>query len=1194
MNNPQNANEILASFGISRGHLATVAKLGSLPNVRPDELVAAFYRWLDGQPWKAQFFGGGVPDRVQTAQIQYWREFLEAEVDDAYIESRIFVGATHARIGLPPKAYTTAMAFSQRWLVDAVRESGMGLDEQLSIADAVSALCQLDAALVMDAYADHSSKRIQSEADKLGLINDEVMRVMMAASEGDFAQRYQLQGETDSLLASAINQMIESLEATVRQAKAVAAGDYSSDVVPRSQKDELGRVLAEMTQKLRDATERTEQDQWMRQGHADVFERMRGELTTEDLSRAVLSYLAERLETPVGCIYVPEEDGRLRLAASYGAASGTVRRELDPGEGIVGEVALRKEPLYELDVSMSPVRGSFGLGEILLENVAIVPLLADGQLRGIVQFASLAPLDERARSFLGLIGENLAIGLGGAESRLRMRSLLEESQSQREALQSQAEELRVSNEELEERSQALQRTREDVQKQNEELRKQQSAIEISRAELEEKARELAVSSKYKSEFLANMSHELRTPLNSMLILAGNLCENPEGNLTDRQQESIDIIRSGGQDLLRIINDILDLSKVEAGKLSVEVAPASLGALVTSLRKQFEPVAARDGLELRFHLDPSAPRSILSDVQRVEQILKNLLSNALKFTAKGSVDLSIADATGDPRLRGELRFEKAVALAVRDTGVGIPEDKCAAIFEAFQQADGSTSRKYGGTGLGLAISRQLAELLGGEIHLQSSEGKGSTFTLFLPVAIDGARDGRSATGTAEAPREERLVSQRPQPMPSVSAPRNPSVERNPDAVRNGSPAAPPQRPTLLVVEDDPVFREMLATLVRDRGYDALTTGSGKEAILLAQRVLPKGIVLDLGLPDIDGMSVLEQLKDNLETRHIPVHVISGHDCRPDTLQLGAMGFLQKPTDSQQLGKMFERFEGLWARKTGRLLVVEDDPGSQTAIHELVGGHGVSIDTAESGSAGLAMLDSHVYDCVVIDLDLPDMDGAEFLGKLNSNHPPVVVYTAQDLSDSKLQALSEYTKSVVIKGVRSPDRLLDEVSLFLHQVDDELSEAQRSALRELHDPKATLQNKKVLVVDDDMRNVFALTELLQRHDLEVLKAKNGQVALDRLDADPGIDLVVMDIMMPVMDGFEAMRRIRAQERFAQLPIVAVTAKTLPEDRQACLEAGASDYITKPMDPSNLLALMRVLLFDAHAPGAGHSASGPTAEH
>lgn len=1160
----ESAESLVQAFGIRAEHLSRIAALGNSSLASPERLVEDFYGWLQHQPWMSQFFAGGVPERVRSAQVEYWRRFLAGRVDHAYVAERIAVGATHARIELPPKAYTTAMAFSLQWLTSAAREGGLGGQELLDTQASVALLCQLDTALVMDAYADHSARRVRVEASRSRAVNQEVQRVMEAAGEGDLQVRYQSQTDDDDRLAGAVNQMVEGFANTIRQARAIAAGDYSTGVAPRSDKDELGIVLAEMTRKLREVTERTERDQQLKQGQADVFERMRGELDTEVLGRHVLAYLSKRLQAPVASLYVPDDGAGLALAATYGCRAEALPQTLALGEGLVGEVALEQTPVYDLDVSACPVRGFHGLGELLLPNVAIVPLVVDGQLQGVMQFACASPPGDDEQELFQLVRENIAIGLSSALSRVRMKALLSRSQSQSEELQAQAEELRATNEDLEARTRALTDARRELEEQNRILEEKQAAVDKARTELEQRAAELSQASQYKSEFLANMSHELRTPLNSMLILSGGLCENPDGNLSERQLEALRVIHGGGQDLLTLINDILDLSKVEAGKLSVNFEQVTVRDMLRNLQRQFTPVAQQQGLGFELVTESGVPSTLSSDQKRIEQVLKNLLSNAFKFTASGSVTLEVA-----PRSLAE--GQPAVAFSVSDTGVGIPADEQRAIFEAFQQGDGSISRTFGGTGLGLTISRELAGLLGGDLGLESAAGRGSRFTLTLPAAVTGEEVSSAGNDASAIAREPALAFCAVAPAQA----RQSLVVAN-QTQSDGASSDSDAAPLLLVVEDDPRFANELLDLVRDRGYEGVATPSGREALLLAMERRPSGIVLDMSLPDMDGMEVLDQLKFNLETRAIPVHIISGHEREQEALQKGAVAYLQKPVEPLQLQRMFERFERHWARRLRRILIVEDDQGSREAVEGLVAAKSLHVDAVATASEGLERVSEECYDCLIVDLGLPDMDGVEFLRRLPDDHPPIVVYTGREISDDQLDEVAKHTGQVVIKGAGAPDRLIDEVSLFLHQVDEQLSESQLSTLRRLHDPRSLLDGRRVLVVDDDMRNAFAMTELLQRHGLHVTKAKNGQVALDRMADDPSIELVIMDIMMPVMDGYEATRRIRAQEHLAELPIIALTAKTLPEDRQACLDAGASDYLTKPMDPDNLLALIRVLLF------------------
>lgn len=1140
---------LLGAYGLGREDLERIARLSE--HCDPRALVDAFYVWLEDEPWHRRFFSTGVPSGVKSSQVHHWARFLEAVVDESYVSDRLAVGRTHARIDLPPDAFATAMSFSRRWLGGRAEAHIEDPRERAATIEAVAKLCELDSGLVMGAYFANARNALEAESIRVKSINQEIERVVSEAASGRFRSRYQPRGG-DASVAAAVNQMLDSFTATIEQVRAVVEGDYQREVAPRSDDDELGNALLELTRSLREAREETRRNDWLRDGQTELFERLRGELDPAELGRRLLEYLCPRLGIPVGVVYSAEADAdALRRTAVYGIRREGVQVAIPFGEGLLGEAALQRRVQFDCNIAQTPVKTTFGLGEVQLDHLSIIPLVADERLCGILQLATQGPMDERSIEWLQLVVESIAISLDAADSRARMRALLEQSSRQSEELRAQAEELKASNEELE-----VART--ELYERNIDLKKQQVELESASTELEQRAAELDQASKYKSEFLANISHELRTPLNSMLLISEGMAANPQGNLDAHQLEALRLIHSGGQDLLRIISDILDLSKVEAGYLRIHPARFEVSDLLDNLRKQFEPVAKSSGLQLELETGPDTPTAMVTDVHRVEQILKNLLANALKFTPEGEVRLRV-DAAGSGRVR----------FAVSDTGIGIPESQQRAIFEAFRQADGSDSRTYGGTGLGLTISRQLSELLKGQLTMSSEEGVGSEFVLELPV--DGFEAEAASPPTRPPPRRTPPRRVAPPPAPVLPA-------RDPEKTRDV------HAPKLLIAEDDPTFAQTLAGIAEQAGYQPVIAATGQEALVQADQLRPSGILLDLGLPDIDGMRVLEQLKSNLSTRHIPVHVVSGYECKAEVLQLGAVGFLSKPFEREAVERILERFQAIEGRARGRVLVVEDHEATQFAIRETLGDNQVDIHVVASGEAALEALKSLDFDCMVLDLDLPDMKGQELIERLPDPHPPIVVYTATDPSDEKLEELALHTKQVILKGARSPDRLLDEVSLFLHQVGSELAEPQRETLQRLYDPSAALDQRKVLVVDDDMRNVFALTHLLQQQGMHVLQAKNGEIALEKLDRHPDIDLVITDIMMPVMDGFELIRRVRKHTRHAGLPVIAVTAKSLPEDRDACLEAGANDYISKPMSPGNLLSLMRVLLYSGREAARG----------
>ena len=741
----------------------------------------------------------------------------------------------------------------------------------------------------------------------------------------------------------------------------------------------------------------------------------------------------------------------------------------------------------------------------------------------------------------------------------------EELKMQQEELKASNEEIESSNEELEEKTRALEEQNAQIQQQSEELSESKRLIE-------EKANEVGRASKYKSEFLANMSHELRTPLNSLLILAKLLASNEEGNLTDEQVEEARVIYNGGLDLLGLINDILDLSKVEAGKLTVAADDVALDSIVDRMRQQFSPMSREKGVEFPITMTDDLPATLYTDAQRVEQILKNLLSNAFKFTEQGSVTLEVRRPDKNAELqRASLDYGNALAFSVIDTGIGIEPSKFKDIFEAFQQEDGSIDRHYGGTGLGLTIARKFAHMLGGEIHVASQKGKGSRFTLVLPVMLARAEAEEAPTAwgdaTMEIPRTE--LKTMPKTLVAEFIPDDRKQIGDKDKV-------------LLIVEDDPAFAATLMKIARKRGYKCLAAGDGKTGLVLAVEQPVTAILLDLKLPDIDGMHVLDQLKHSLRTRHIPVHIISGRE-EGDTLPLrkGAIGYLMKPVEKEAIDGALIKIESLLQSEIKHVLVVEDDEKTQIAINKLLKKKDIHITIAGQGSVGLKRLGDTRFDCVILDLQLPDMTGFEWLERMEKEAggnatPPVIIYTARELTEEENRQLSHYTGSIVIKGARSPERLLDEVTLFLHSLESTLSSDQQEIIRMQHNPDKVLQGRTLLLTDDDLRNTFALSKLLRKHGMNIVIADNGQMALDKLKENISIELIVMDIMMPVMDGYQAMREIRAQRSLKEMPIIALTARAMPEEQEKCMAAGANDYLTKPVDIERLLTLLRVLLF------------------
>jgi len=796
-----------------------------------------------------------------------------------------------------------------------------------------------------------------------------------------------------------------------------------------------------------------------------------------------------------------------------------------------------------------------GLGEAEPLTIAAIPLIHDKRLIGVVEVASFRPMARRELDLLEQVRQVLSAGVGVCISRRLVDELLEQTQSQTEELRVQQEELQQSNEELEERAQMLEQQREQIRAKNRE-------VEEASRELQRKADELERTSAFKSEFLANMSHELRTPLNSLLILSRLLMDNREGNLNQKQIEFARTMNDAGNDLLNLINDILDLSKVEAGRLEFHYETMPLDELFGPLGAMFRPLAEQKGLRFECICAEHVPESICIDGQRTQQILKNLLSNAFKFTAHGSVTLR-AFMPGEADNPLSL---PAIAFSVSDSGIGISPEKLEIIFQAFQQGDGSTSRKFGGTGLGLSISRQMARAMHGDIVLTSHEGQGSVFTLYLPLQqVDSAPDtsARNRSGLPALP-----------PVPQKSE--NTAVPALPDD-RDRLQAG---QKSILVIEDDLNFARILMDMVRERGFDALTAANGEDGLYLADHFLPDAVILDVMLPHVDGWGVMRLLKENPRTRHIPVHFLTCLEDRQKAMSMGAIGFVTKPADPDQLEEVFATIEKAISCSVRKLLIVEDNNAEAKSLLALLESRDVEISLAGSGDEAIGLLSREHFDCMVLDLGLSDMSGFDLLEHIRKQDEnrrlPVIIHTGRNLTHEEELKLRHYTESIIIKGAKSPERLLNEATLFLHQVESSLKPDKQRMLRASLDKETMLEGKKVLLVDDDMRNVFSITSVLAGKNMLVVEAENGREALERLEEHPDVDLVLMDIMMPEMDGYETIRAIRKDPRFSRLHVIAMTAKALKGDQEKCLEAGASDYIAKPIDVDKLLSLMRVWLY------------------
>jgi CheY-like chemotaxis protein/signal transduction histidine kinase len=908
---------------------------------------------------------------------------------------------------------------------------------------------------------------------------------------------------------------------------------------------------------------------WLRQGQSQLAEQGIGQLALPQLSSTLLQFLAHYLDVAVAALYVVKQDGSLERTATYGFAREDEEkgRLLLPGEGLVGQAVHARRTMHLAQLPEGYIKVSSALGDGMPQQLLLLPLHSDGQVNGVLELGFLREAGQRELDFLELVAGNIGMAVEATVARQRLAEALAETQALNEELQVQQEELRTTNEELEEQSRVLERSQASLEEQKLELEQsnaklaaqadtldqRNTALAAARLDVETRARELERASEYKSQFLANMSHELRTPLNSSLILARLLAENAPGNLSEEQVRFAQTIYTAGNDLLALINDILDISKVEAGKLALAPQQVVLQELLDSLAAAFAPLAQEKGLGFVLDAAPGVPAELFTDRQRLEQILKNLLSNALKFTETGKVILRVA------RDEGGLRF------SVIDTGVGVPPEQHDAIFDAFQQGDGTTSRRYGGTGLGLSISRDLAQLLGGEIEIASVPGQGSTFSLLLPTQWQApATHAEPSPALTPAPAPE------PEPVPVPA----PAAQRPFDDDRDTPP--PPER-LLLVVEDDPVFAHILYALAHEAGYRTLVALTGEEGLQLAAERQPQAVLLDIRLPDRSGLSVLQLMKDNPQTRHIPVHVISASDSGEAALHMGAIGFARKPATREDLLAVFQRLERRFTQKIKHILLVEDDARQRDSMVQLIEDQDIAITTVASGAEALEQLRATIFDCMIMDMKLPDMQGSELLQKMSqqeiASFPPVIVYTGRSMTRAEEAELSKYSRSIIIKGARSPERLLDEVTLFLHKVESQLSSERQTMLKAVRSRDRVFEGRRILLVDDDVRNIFALTSAIEQKGAAVEIARNGLEALEKLDAVPDIDLVLMDIMMPGMDGLEATRRLRADPRFTRLPVIAITAKAMKDDQEQCLAAGANDYLAKPIDLSRLYSLLRV---------------------
>jgi len=1043
------------------------------------------------------------------------------------------------------------------------------------------------------------------------LLVNEHLKTLALGKVVDDDIEYRHNDEIGELVIS-VHILRDGMKTSIIQANAIAAGDLKQEVKPLSAQDELGQALVNMTHTLRETTVKNSREDWLKTGQAQLNKLTSGEQNINELAKKVITFLTTYIEATVGLFYLLQKsNSTLHMIASYAyIANSNIPNKFAIGEGLIGQVALEQKVLrrHHSPAEYTAIIQS-GLATAVPSHVIILPFLYEKEVKGVIEIGSSQELTEIQVAFLKQVMASIGIAVNTAESRTQMQALLkqsqqqaeelqlkhkemqqtneelqsqsEELQSQSEELQTQQEELRQTNEVLEERTQGLEQQKAEVQKKNRTLEVNRIEMEKAQAEMEKaqaaiilKAEELELASKYKSEFLANMSHELRTPLNSLLILAQLLAGNKQGNLTEEQVKYAETVHSAGTDLLTLINDILDLSKVEAGKVEVQWEDVLLGDLLTMVEQKFRHVAEDKALAFQVTIADNIPSTLSTDGQRLKQVINNLLSNAFKFTNTGEVKVMVKRPANVPLFseNNVLEASKTIAISVIDSGIGIPKDKQQVIFEAFQQVDGTTSRRYGGTGLGLSISRQLARLLGGELTLESEEGKGSTFTLYLPMNSPKSQPSHnsilSKTSVFKDNQEDRTQTA---PQDFIS-PKEPIADDRKDLQ--------PGDKSILIIEDDQNFSSLLVDLAHNKGFKCLIAGDGITGLQLAEEYKPHAIILDVGLPQLDGWTVMEKLKDNPAIRHIPVHFMSAAEQQNmDAQKMGAIGYLLKPVSMEQLGEAFQKIELFLTTTLKNLLIISDIELYQQKILALVTGENIKTQLAATISNVCKQVQTTTYDCIILDMDVENGSGGKLLEQMQQEKGicqiPIIVYADRDLTPNEEALLFRCADELPIKSVKSPERLLDETTLFLHQVEANLPTEKRNMLRMVHDKTAILRQKKVLIVDDDVRNTFALATVLEDHDMEVVTGSDGKEGLAVLEQNDDVAIVLMDIMMPEMDGYEAIRKIREQPRYRHFPIIALTAKAMKGDKTKCIKAGANDYLAKPVDTDKLLSLMRVWL-------------------
>ncbi|HBB91015.1 MAG TPA: histidine kinase [Bacteroidales bacterium] len=1042
---------------------------------------------------------------------------------------------------------------------------------------------------------------------------------LMSKGDASGISDYQSRDEIGQL-ADSYREMQSIMLGQVNHARKVANGDFDSLLEPRSEKDKLSLALNEMTRSLKASRVKSDHDNWIKSNQNEMSFEIQGDLDLDRLSQRIIGLISKQLDALSGALFIFRNKKEVEFAAGFAVNTDQAsKRSFKPGDGLIGQAMKDKKPILVKDVPGGYLDIYSGTGSTRPKHLLIVPCIYNSVTEAVLELGSVKPFNPASLEYLNLVAESIAIAMQASKSRTELQNLLEKQEKMTEELQVQQEELRQTNEELQVQQEELRQANEELETQtreleesksnlqaqqeelrvtNEELAERSRAIESqkdslkrkndelekARQDIEEKAREIEQVSRYKSEFLANMSHELRTPLNSILVLSQILSQNKDNNLTEKQVKSAQTIKSSGENLLVLISEILDLSKIESGKVELHTENVEISSVVQDLFETFHSMAEVRKLAFETAIDEDIPLHIQTDSLRLGQIMRNLISNAIKFTETGFVKLRVCRPLKPEQLPARFQGRKdLIGFYVEDSGIGVAKEKQKEIFDAFKQADGTTTRKFGGTGLGLAISRNFSRLMGGDILLDSQTGKGSLFILLLPEASSVLKGPGLAIHQIvhENPEAEfkmqEIPAQKQEKVPFSEPAEEMWIEET--SVLDDRKEIKKGDTFLLIIEDDNSFAQIVLDLAHEKNFKCMIAPNGETGLHYADYYSPSAIILDIGLPGIDGWEVMKRLQENPATRHIPVHFMSGTDKSLEALKKGAIGFLTKPVTIDEINEAFDRIEGLISKPLKKLLVVEDDAAMRLSIHELIGEENIQIVSVSKGQEAIELLKKESFDAMILDLGLEDMTGYDLLQKIgkrkDSHAMPVIIYTGKELTREEEERLKSYSDRIIIKGIKSPERLLAETTLFLHQVQSNLPEEKQKMLRNLHPKEDVMKDKIVLIVDDDMRNVFAVTSLLEDVGLKIVVGKNGRDGIEKLKNNP-VDLILMDIMMPEMNGYEAMEEIRKEMKYRKLPIIALTAKAMPGDREKCLRAGASDYLTKPIDSEKLLSMLRVWLY------------------